>query len=240
MVFTGAARGIGACISRHFVDESCSVYVTDIDLEGADAQCSFLGPKAIARRMNVRDRREVRAIIADIQCEAGGIDVLVNNAGLMTTGPPMATTDSEWDDLLSVNVGGIYNCIHAAAPHMLGREQGVVINIASISAYKGGGTFGNVWYGATKAAVIAIAKGLAREFGKHGVRVNAIAPSVVETEMAKTLLSPDIRARILPRFPLGRLATTDDIASLAVFLASDRAAFITGETVAVDGGLLKT
>ena len=123
---------------------------------------------------------------------------------------------------------------------MMERRRGTIVNLASVAAAKGGGSFGNVWYGASKAAIVAMTKGLARELGPYNVRVNAIAPSAIETDMLKGVLTAEVRASILARFPLGRLATTDDVANLAVYLASDAASFITGETIAVDGGFLKT
>ena len=142
--------------------------------------------------------------------------------------------------MVAVNLTGIFNCVQAVAPTMVTRRRGVILNIASVAAAKGGGSFGNVWYGATKAGVVALTKGLARELGPHNVRVNAIAPSAIETDMIKDALTPQIRASVLTRFPLGRLATADDVAHLAVYLASDLASFVTGETIAVDGGFLKT
>lgn len=239
VVVTGAARGIGAAIAQHFVESGCFVYVTDVDLDGARKHAEKLGDRARHLRMDVTDRREVRAVLQGIRDSAGGIDVLVNNAGIITTGPALGISDEVWNDLVQVNLTGIFNCVQAAAPAMIERRRGVIINIASISAFRGGGTFGNVWYGTTKAAVVALTKGLGREFGPYGVRVNAIAPSVVETEMVAEMLTPEVRAGVIAKFPLGRLASTADVARMAVFLASDLAAFSTGETVAVDGGLTK-
>ena len=239
VVVTGAARGIGAAIAQHFINEGCFVYVTDINSDGARDHAAKLGASAQHVCMDVTDPREVRTVLEAIRTSTGGIDVLVNNAGIIATGPALSTPDHDWDDLVAVNLTGIFNCIQATAPAMIERRHGVIINIASISAFRGGGTFGNVWYGATKAAVVALTKGLARELGPYGVRVNAIAPSVVETEMVAAVLSPEIRGEIIPKVPLGRLASTGDVARMAVFLASDLASFTTGETIAVDGGLTK-
>jgi len=124
--------------------------------------------------------------------------------------------------------------------HPRRRGRGSIINIASVSHEKGGGAFGNVWYGTTKAGVVAMTKGLGRELGPDRIRVNAITPAVVATDMVKNLLTEEVRARIVSRIPLGRLAGEDDVARLAVFLASDYPDFITGETIAVDGGFLRT
>ena len=224
---TGAARGIGAAIAALFAEHGATVYRADL---AADAEL----------RMDVTDRAAVRAAVGRIVGERGAIDVLVNNAGLLANGPYDATADEEWDRLVAVNMTGIYNCVQAAVPAMRRRGGGAIINIASVSHEKGGGAFGNVWYGATKAGVVAMTKGLGRELGPYGIRVNAIAPAVVETDMVGALLSAEARERIVQRIPLGRLAQLDDVARLALFLASDASSFITGETIAVDGGFLRT
>lgn len=223
---TGAARGIGARIAERFGQEGFFVYRGD--LAGGDLT------------LDVTDRPSVKAAIGRIVQQRGGLDVLVNNAGLLANGPFDATGGESWDDLVAVNLTGVYNCVQAAVPAMRRRGGGVIVNIASVSHEKGGGAFGNVWYGATKAGVVAMTKGLGRELGPDRIRVNAIAPAVVATDMVRTLLTPEARERIIARIPLGRLAEEDDVAGLAVFLASEAASFITGETIAVDGGFLRT
>ena len=229
---TGAARGIGAAIADHFEAAGCTVHRADVKLDPGPASSRTPGTTLL----DVTDRAAVRAAIERI----GGLDILVNNAGLLCTGPIAETTHEEWDRLLAVNVSGVFNCVQAAIPAMRGRRGATIINIASVSAEKGGGAIGNVWYGTTKAAVVAMTRGLGRELGPHGIRVNAISPAVLDTEMVHTLLTPERREKIMARIPLGRLADADDVARLAVFLASDGAGFITGETIAVDGGFLRT
>jgi len=224
---TGAARGIGARIAALFAERGATVVRADV---AANAEL----------RMDVTDRVEVRAAMARILSEHGGLDVLVNNAGLLAAGPFEQTTGEAWDRLVAVNLTGVFNCVQAAVPVMRGRAGAAIINIASVSAEKGGGAMGNVWYGATKAGVVAMTRGLARELGPSGIRVNAISPGVVETEMVRDRMTAEMRAKVLTRFPLGRLTEADDVARLAVFLASDASSFITGETIAVDGGFLRT
>ena len=219
---TGAGRGIGAAIADHLEDAGAVVHRGDL-----------LGTALL---LDVTDRESVRAAFAAI----GGLDILVNNAGLLCTGPIEETTGAEFDRLFAVNVTGIFNCVQAAIPAMRERQGPVIINIASVSAEKGGGAIGNVWYGTTKAAVVGMTRGLGRELGAHGIRVNAISPAVLDTEMVHDLLTPERRAKILSRIPLGRLPSAAEVARLAVFLASSDAAFITGETIAVDGGFLRT
>jgi len=216
---TGAARGIGAAIADAFEKQGCAVHRFDIQ-SGID----------------ITDRKALKEAVAKI----GAIDILVNNAGLLARGPFDETTGEQWDRLVAVNLTGVFNCVQAVVPAMRGRRGASIINIASVSAEKGGGAMGNVWYGTTKAGVVAITKGLGRELGPRGIRVNAIAPGVIETDMVREHLSPELREKVLARFPLGRFATVEEVAQVALFLASDAASFVTGETIAVDGGFLRT
>jgi NAD(P)-dependent dehydrogenase (short-subunit alcohol dehydrogenase family) len=224
---TGAARGIGARIAASFAENGAIVYGADVG-EGATL------------RLDVTDRAALRDAVERIRAKHGGIDILVNNAGLLTTGPFDGTSGEEWDRLVAVNLTGIFNCVQAVVPAMRGRKGASILNISSVSHEKGGGSFGNVWYGATKAGVVAMTRGLSRDLGPQAIRVNAIAPTVVGTDMVQSLLTDEARQRILARIPLGRIADPDDVARLALFLASEAASFITGETVAVDGGFLRT
>ena len=237
---TGAARGVGAQIAWRFAECGCFVYVADVDVPAASAFAAELGSSGAAIALDVRDRAGLRAAVEQIERERGGLDILVNNAGLLANGPFDGTAGEAWDNLVAVNLTGVYNCVQAAVPALRRRGRGSIINIASVSHEKGGGAFGNVWYGATKAGVVAMTRGLGRELGPYAIRVNAIAPAVVATDMVRSLLTPEMRERIVARIPLGRLAEPDDVARLAVFLASDASSFITGETIAVDGGFLRT
>jgi 3-oxoacyl-[acyl-carrier protein] reductase len=141
-------------------------------------------------------------------------------------------------ELVDTNLIGIFHCVQVFAPHL--RRGASIVNIASVSAQRGGGAVGNVWYGATKAGVIALTSGLARELGSRGIRVNAISPAVIDTAMTHHALTPEVVSRTLARLPLGRLAEAQDIADAAVFLCSEAARFVTGATLTVDGGFLTT
>jgi len=237
---TGAARGVGAHIAQRFAEAGCFVYVADVDAAAAAAFAATLGEGGAAVALDVRDRAAVRAAMDQVERERGGLDVLVNNAGLLANGAFDSTTGEAWDTLVAVNLTGAYNCVQAAVPLMRRRGGGGIINIASVSHEKGGGAFGNVWYGTTKAGLVAMTRGLGRELGPLQIRVNAIAPAVVATDMVRSLLTPEMHERIVARIPLGRLAESDDVARLALFLASEASSFITGETIAVDGGFLRT
>ena len=223
---TGSGRGIGEMIADVFEAEGCFVHRGDIQ-----------GTKL---RMDVTDRASVKAMMEHIRGESGGLDILVNNAGLICTTPADDTPGEVWDKLLATNLTGIFNCIQAAVPLMKGRAGAAIVNIASVSAEKGGGAIGNVWYGTTKAGVVALTKGLGRELGPKGIRVNAISPAVVDTAMTHDMLATGLGQKAIARIPLGRLAEKSDVARAALFLACDDASFITGETVAVDGGFLRT
>ncbi len=227
VLVTGAGRGLGAKIAARFAEHGARVYASDVD------------PGA-ALSLDVTDRASIARAMEFIERESGGLDVLVNNAGLLANGAFDATGAQAWDRLVAVNLTGVYNCVQAAVPSMRRRGRGAIVNIASVSHEKGGGAFGNVWYGATKAGVVAMTKGLGRELGPLGIRVNAIAPAVVATAMVNDLLSEEARARIVGRIPMGRLAEEDDVARAAIYLASDWSDFVTGETLAVDGGFLRT
>jgi 3-oxoacyl-[acyl-carrier protein] reductase len=147
---------------------------------------------------------------------------------------------TEWQRIAQVNLAGVIYCVKAAIPVMRQQRFGRIINIASVSAMRGGGSVGNTLYGATKAGVVALTMGLARELGPFGITANAIAPAVVDTPMTRTALTEDVKRKILERIPIGRLARLADIADLTVFLASERAGFVTGVTIPVDGGILTT
>ena len=240
---TGAARGIGAEVARRLAEEGCVVYLGDINIEGARKTAESLGPSAHAMSMDVRAVPEIQRTVRQIMQERKALDILVNNAGIMRTSSFMESTDEDWDQLLAVNLSGIYYCSKAVLPYMIEEKYGKIVNIASVSAMKGGGAFGNFLYGTTKAGVVAMTKGMGRELVspfRNGINVNAIAPGVVETDMVRELLTPERRQTIMPRFPMGRLAHVSDVSAMAAFLASEVSAYMTGETIAVDGGFLKT
>jgi NAD(P)-dependent dehydrogenase (short-subunit alcohol dehydrogenase family) len=180
----------------------------------------------------------VRHGVDAIAARDGTLDILVNNAGILKTASIVDSTIEDWDEVCRANLSSVYYCSKAVLPVMLPRRYGKIINIASMSAAKAGGVFGNVLYGTTKAGVVAFTKGFARELAPHGINVNAIAPGLVETAMTRARLTPDVREQIVTAMPMRRLASVDDIACAVAFLASDVAAYVTGDTLLVDGGCL--
>ncbi len=237
---TGAGAGIGEAIARALAAEGCKVCILDRDFNAAKKVAESLGRQSLPVALDVSDAEAVIGAFAEITAQLGRIDILVNAAGLLSTGPVADLPASEWQRVSQVNLAGMIHCVKAAIPAMKKQKNGRIINIASVSAERGGGSVGNTLYATTKAGVVALTKGLARELGPDKITVNAIAPAIADTAMTHKLLTEDALKRILARIPMGRLAALSDIADLAVFLASDRANFITGTTIPVDGGILTT
>lgn len=238
-LITGAARGIGAAIAEALAGEGCSVYLGDAQGQENEATARRIGVNARPLAMNVADAAEVEQAVRKVLDERDRLDILVNNAGILSRGPMVEATIEEWDEVHTVNLRGAFVCSKAVLPAMMKARYGKIINIASIAAAHGGGVFGNVIYGASKAGIVAMTRGMARELGPYRINVNAIAPGPIETGMTRPLFTADLRKQLLARVPLGRLATLAEVAALATFLASDVSAYISGETIAVDGGLLK-
>ena len=235
---TGAGGAIGAAIAAKLVAEGCKVHVADIDLDAAQQTAGRWRERATAVRMDVTDAGDVQRNVDAIVAHDGALDIVVNNAGILKTASVVDSTIEDWDDVCRANLSSVYYCCKAVLPTMISRRYGKIVNIASMSAAKAGGVFGNVLYGTTKAGVVAFTKGFARELAPHGINVNAIAPGVVETAMTRSRLTPEIRARVVGAMPMGRLASVDDVANAVVFLASDAASYISGDTLLVDGACL--
>jgi NAD(P)-dependent dehydrogenase (short-subunit alcohol dehydrogenase family) len=235
---TGAGRGIGARISAKLVEEGCSVYVTDVNAEAAKVSAAAIGPAAHAMRIDVTNPGDIQVRVEEIVERHGRLDILVNNAGILKTASIVDSSIEDWDEVCRANLSSVYYCSKAVLPVMLKRRYGKIVNIASMSAARAGGVFGNVLYGTTKAGVVAFTKGFARELAPYGINVNAVAPGLVETAMTTGKLTPDIREQVLATLPMHRLADVEDIANAVAFLASDVAAYITGDTLLVDGGCL--
>lgn len=240
---TGAATGIGAAIAEGLAREGCMVWVADRDGDGAAGAAERLvavGLEARSITVDVTQAAAVRAAFERVGRESGHLDVLVSNAGILKTGAFRDASAADWDGVLAVNLSGVVACAREAAEMMVAQGGGRIVNIASISAMRGGGSLGNVLYGTSKAGVVALTMGLARELGPSGITVNAVAPAVADTPMTRASLTPEALERIVSRVPLRRLASPADIADAVVFLASARAGFITGVVLPVNGGILTT
>jgi NAD(P)-dependent dehydrogenase (short-subunit alcohol dehydrogenase family) len=242
-VVTGGGSGLGEGVARALAAEGCKLCILDRDAGAAQQTALSLAATGIIAQsiaVDVGDPTAVENAFAKTLAKFGRLDILVNAAGVISTGLVADLPVTEWQRIAQVNLAGVIYCVKAAIPVMKQQRHGRIINIASVSAMRGGGSVGNTLYGTTKAGVVALTMGLARELGPFGITANAIAPAVVDTAMTHTALTEDAKRRILERIPLGRLAQLSDVADLATFLASERAGFITGATIPVDGGILTT
>jgi 3-oxoacyl-[acyl-carrier protein] reductase len=242
-VVTGGAAGIGKAIASALAAEGCMICIVDRNGDAgrkAAAAIATGGNRAQSAAADVGDPAEMARVFGEFAATEKRIDILVNAAGLLSTGLVADLDVDEWRRVSQVNLAGVLYCAKAAIPIMRKERYGRIINIASVSAMRGGGSVGNTLYGATKAGVVALTMGLARELGPDGITVNAIAPAIADTAMTHSELTEGARRKILARIPLGRLANLSDIADLTVFLASNRASFITGTVIPVDGGILTT
>ena len=235
---TGAGGAIGSAIAAKLIEEGCVVYVADVNERGARETVDRLGDRAHALRVDVTKPHEIQDAVDRIVARESRVDILVNNAGILKVGSLVDSSIDDWDEICSANLSSVYYCSKAVLPVMLERRYGKIVNIASMSAAKAGGVFGNVLYGTTKAGVVAFTKGFARELAPHGINVNAVAPGLVETAMTRDKLADRGRDQVIATMPLGRLASVGDIANAVAFLVSDAAAYITGDTLLVDGGYL--
>ena len=237
-VVTGAGQGIGRAIAQALATQGATVAVLDRDAALAQATAAELGGAAVALTADIADCAETIAVLGGLLTKWGRLDILVNNAAIVSTLPFAQITEAEWDRVLAVNLKGAYSTCQAVLPHMALRGSGRVINIASVAGKRGGGLLGSARpTRLPKPVVIGLTKALAREFAANGVTVNAVCPGPVQTTMTDQL-TPESRARALSQVPLGRFAHPAEIAAAVVYLASAEAAFVTGEIMDVDGGLL--
>ena len=235
-VVTGGSRGIGKAIAEKFAAEGASVAILySSNTASADAVVEEIrnaGGTAKAYQCHVENSDEVGKTIDDVVNDLGKIDILVNNAGITRDKLLMMMKEEDFDDVISVNLKGAYNTMRKVCPMLARQRWGRIINLSSIAGINGNA--GQVNYSASKAGLIGMTKSAAREFAGRGITVNAIAPGFVETDMTEKFASDE---NVMKRIPVGRMGRPDEIASLALFLASDAAAYITGEVIRIDGGL---
>ncbi len=237
-LITGAARGIGKAIALKFAAEGADIAFTDLVInEAAEetvAEIAAFGHKVKGYASNAANFDETHAVVDEILKEFGRIDILVNNAGITKDGLVMRMSEAQWDAVIAVNLKSAFNFIHAVVPGMARLRGGSIINMASIAGQMGNP--GQVNYASSKAGLIAMAKSVAKEMGSRGIRANAIAPGFIVSEMTAAL-PEDVREEYIRAIPLKRGGTVEEIANTALYLASDLSSYVTGQVIAVNGGL---
>lgn len=243
-LITGGAAGIGRATALRFAEEGAKVIICDVNETAGQETARELGPQAAFYKVNIANRQEAQAWMDDVAAKYGRIDVLINNAGILRDGQLVKfkegalmgqMTEADFDLVIAVNLKGVFNCAQAAAPVMIKQGSGVILNATSIVGLDG--NFGQTNYVASKAGVIGMTKVWARELGKYGIRVCAVAPGFTATEILASMPEKIIEG-MKARTPLGRMGQPRDIANAYLFLASDDASFITGVVLRVDGGIV--
>ena len=235
-LITGASCGIGRQMARDFAAQGYGVAIGYLrHKQEALALQAELGPSALAVQADLADAKAIAAMVQKVTAHFGNIDVLINNAGISSFGLLTEISEKDWLRLFDINVHGAYRCIREVLPKMISRGRGVILNISSIWGVTGASC--EVCYSATKAALIGLTKALAKEVGPSGVRVNCIAPGVIETDMNAHLSAGDLSA-LAEETPLGRIGTPVDVSAAALFLASPGASFITGQVLGANGGIV--
>ena len=234
-LITGAARGIGKAIALRFAAEGADIAFTDLAVnEETAAEIAAHGRKARSYAANAADFAATQAVVDEILKDFGRIDILVNNAGITRDGLVMRMSEEQWDAVIDVNMKSAFNFLHAVVPVMARARSGSIIHMASIAGQTGNP--GQVNYAASKAGLIAMAKSVAKEMGPRGIRANAIAPGYIISEMTEGLPQA-VKDEFLKLIPLKRGGSVEDVANAALFLASDLSAYISGQVIAVNGGM---
>lgn len=237
-LITGAGRGIGRAIALCFAHEGCNIAFTDIALSeqvlATEAELSALGVRAKAYAADAADYEQTQQIVEQVLADFGGIDILINNAGITRDGLLLRMTEQQWDDVIRVNLKSAFNYTHAVAPVMLRARKGSIVSLSSVVGI--GGNPGQANYAASKAGIIALMKSTAKELGARGIRANAIAPGYIDTDMTQAL-PQEVRDSFVARIPLRRPGSPDEVAQVALFLASDQSSYVSGQVIAIDGAM---
>ena len=231
-VVSGAGRGIGEGIARRLADDGATVVCADVNLEAVQRVADACGGSSSGLRLDVSDSAACDAAVEQVVAEHGRLDILVNNAGINRDAMLHKMTDTQWDEVLAVDLSGVFYLGRAAARVMRARRSGKIINISSASWL---GNIGQANYAAAKAGVVGLTRTMSKELARSGVTVNALCPGFIKTEMTSAL-PPEIHAAQLKKIPLGRVGTPRDVGNLVAFLASADADYITGEVINIGGG----
>lgn len=237
-LITGAARGIGKAIALKYASEGADIAFTDLafneTVEETVKELEALGHNVKFYASNAADFQASQDLVESVHKDFGHIDILVNNAGITKDGLMLKMTEAQWDAVIAVNLKSAFNFIHAVVPVMMRQRAGAIINMSSVVGVHGNAAQCN--YAASKAGLIALAKSISQEMGKKGIRANCIAPGFIDTAMTQAL-PEDIRKEWINKIPLRRGGTIEDIANVALFLASDLSSYVSGQVIQVDGGM---
>lgn len=236
-LITGAARGIGKSIAMRFAEQGCNIAFTDLNeenIKNTQMELEAVGVKVKGYISNAAVFDDVEKVVSQIVEDFGRVDILVNNAGITRDGLMLRMTEKQWDDVITVNLKSAFNFIHAVLPIMSRQRSGNIINMASVVGVSGNAGQSN--YSASKAGLIGLAKSIAKEMGARNIRANAIAPGFIVTDMTGQL-PEDVRENWLKQIPLRRGGTPEDVANVALFLASDLSSYVTGQVISCCGGM---
>lgn len=234
-LITGASRGIGKAIALKFAEEGANIAFTDIKVDNATvAEIEALGVKVKAYQSNAADFAATHEVVQEILADFGRIDILVNNAGITRDGLMLRMEESQWDAVLTVNLKSAYNYIHAVTPIMSRQRKGSIISMSSVVGEHGNA--GQCNYSASKAGLIGLTKSIAKEMGPRGIRANCIAPGFIISDMTAAL-SDEVRAEWIKTIPLRRGGTVEDVAKVALFLASDMSSYVSGQVINCCGAM---
>ena len=238
-IITGGAslRGIGWATAKRFAGEGARIVILDLDAAAAEQAARAVGPVHLGLACDVRDEAACQSAVQKVLETFGQVDILINNAGISQSHRLMDSSQNDYDLVMDVSVRGAYNMSRAVVPIMRARKSGAIVCMGSVAAQRGGGILGGPHYSAAKGAIQALAKAMARELAADGIRSNAIAPGMADTELLVGKIDDAGKRRVAESIPLGRLASANDIANACLFLASDQSAYITGVVLDVSGGL---
>ncbi len=239
-IVTGAAspRGLGKATAQLFADHGARVAIFDLDASQAEKAAAEIGEAHIGLACDVTNEDACQEAVAAVLAEFGQIDILVNNAGITQPLKFMEISRQNYDDVLDVNLLGTLLMSQAVIPHMRARRTGKIVNMSSVSAQRGGGIFGGPHYSAAKAGILGLTKASARELAPEGIRVNAICPGFIATDITAGKLTSEMKSQILEGIPMGRAGLASDVAGCALFLSSELSAYVTGSEIDVNGGAL--
>ncbi|MBB5940188.1 3-oxoacyl-[acyl-carrier-protein] reductase [Streptomyces zagrosensis] len=235
---TGGSRGIGRAVAARLARDGFDVAICyrsdDAAAEQVEKEIRAVGRRALVRRVDVADRTGVRAFVAETEAELGPVSAVVTSAGITRDRPMALMSDDEWDSVLRTNLDGTYNLLRSVVRAMIRRRAGTVVTLASVAGVVGNA--GQTNYSASKAGIIGLTQALAKEFGRYGVRANAVAPGFIDTEMVASVPEA-VATEAIKRIPLGRFGTPDEVAALVSYLVSSQAEYITGQVLRIDGGM---